>query len=67
MADMSSQNGIKEKLHNSDGLWTAPSKDQYLPQFFLKLSNNYNATDDATVLRPMKIKYFLQLYSQTVT
>ncbi|XP_028417637.1 uncharacterized protein LOC114542085 [Dendronephthya gigantea] len=51
--DMSSQTGILNVM-SSKKLWTAPSKEQYLPTYLKSLCDDYSASPDAHRMLPVK-------------
>lgn len=62
LREMSSQLSILAKIPGK-GLWTAPSRDQYLPAYFKEVCHEYIRGPDARELIPVKvslIKYLSQ-------
>lgn len=51
---MSSQLSILSKIPGK-GLWTAPSRDQYLPAYFKEVCDDYLRGPDARELIPVKV------------
>ncbi|XP_044168038.1 LOW QUALITY PROTEIN: uncharacterized protein LOC122947290 [Acropora millepora] len=51
--DMSSQQGILNKF-SSNKLWTAPSKDQYLPAYLKRICDEYTKSDNAHRVFPVE-------------
>ena len=52
--DMSTQLGILNEI-SSTKLWTGPSKEQYLPQYFKEICDNYAASEDAHRIFPVEV------------
>lgn len=50
---MSTQGGILSKFHSSK-LWTRPSKDQYLPQYFKQVCDKYMASENPHRVFPVE-------------
>jgi hypothetical protein len=57
---MSSQFGILNVI-SSTKLWTAPSKEQFLPQFFKALCDQYSSSPTARRVFPVQV--FLTSFS----
>ena len=51
---MSSQLSILQKIPGQ-GIWTAPSRDQYLPAYFKEVCDQYLQSADAKELKPVKL------------
>ncbi len=51
---MSTQMGILNAI-SSTKLWTAPSKEQYLPQYFKDLCDDYSSSQSAHRMLPVKV------------
>ena len=51
---MSSQVGILNVI-SSTKLWTAPSKEQYLPKYFKAICDEYAASSNAHRVYPVKV------------
>lgn len=53
---MSSQLSILQKIpgHN---IWTAPSRDQYLPSYFKDVCDRYLQSAEAKELKPVKVNH----------
>lgn len=58
--EMSSQLGIMNKLSKRN-LWTAPSKEQYLPAYVKMLSDQYLAGPSPRSLQPVKVSISLPI------
>lgn len=52
--DMSTQQGILN-VFSSPKLWTAPSKEQYLPAFFKEVCDDYVKKQDAHRVFPVEV------------
>ena len=52
--DMSTQAGILNVI-SSTKLWTAPSKEQYLPPYFKAICDDYSASANAHRMFPVKV------------
>ena len=61
---MSTQVGILNVI-SSTKLWTAPSKEQYLPGYFKTLCDQYSSLDNAHRLFPVKVILLLLTLPQT--
>lgn len=51
---MSSQQDILRKIPGK-GIWTAPSRDQYLPAYFKEVVDRYLKEPEARELKPVKV------------
>ena len=51
---MSSQQEILRRIPGK-GIWTAPSRDQYLPAYFKDVCNQYLLQPNARELKPVKV------------
>ena len=64
MLNMSSQNGIRSVLNDSDALWIASSKDQFLPAYFMKLVRDYAEGSNPNMMdqsRSLFYMYFIYM------
>lgn len=52
--DMSTQQGILH-VFSSNKLWTAPSKEQYLPSYFKEVCDQYVKKPDAHRVFPVEV------------
>ena len=59
---MSSQQGILN-VFSSNKLWTAPSKDQYLPAYLKRICDEYTKSDSAHRVFPVEVSaYNINIY-----
>jgi len=65
--DMSTQMGIINVI-SSTKLWTAPSKEQYLPIYFKTICDEYSKSPNAHRMFPVKVtvNYLKMLYLSTM-